>query len=270
MLSSLAWIAALAIVCSATIDYQCWNFKSTDEIRDLYLKQANALREQIAQGSADCKGTEKCPQGKNIYRLFWDCMLEIEAQKFVDKCSDQVTQPNDATIIIKKQSLTTCNPKPLFKQTVKDWWDVVKTNGLDSNPINKAGLESFTALANGKATRIGCAQKNCNGDLYLACMTFQKAPETDQPIYEVGNGCAAATDCTTFAGSKCNAAKKVCVAGYIDPNTTTTIAPTTTGTGSTTSGTGSAATTTTVAGTTTSTAPPGMFRQLVYIITRAK
>ncbi|RCN43960.1 SCP-like protein [Ancylostoma caninum] len=191
-------------------DYQCWNFKSTDEIRELYLKQANALREQIAQGTADCKDSKKCPQGKNIYKLFWDCMLEMEAQKAVDKCTDTASPLPDATIIIKKQSLTTCNPKPLFKETVKGWWDVVKTVGLDDIPINKAGLETFTALANGRATRIGCAQKNCNGDLYLACVTFQKAPETNQPIYEVGTGCATNADCTTFAGSKCKAARKVC------------------------------------------------------------
>ncbi|EYB82184.1 hypothetical protein Y032_0365g3594 [Ancylostoma ceylanicum] len=267
MLSSLAWVAVFSIACSRATEYQCWNFKSTDEIRDLYLKQANSYREQIAQGTADCKGV-KCPQGKNYYRLFWDCLLEIEAQKQVDKCSVDVTQPAEATIIVKKQTLTTCNVKPLFKQAVKDWWDVVTTEGLGTDPIfNNDKLANFAALAHGKATRIGCAQKNCNGDLYQACVVFDKAPEKNQPIYEVGQGCSAATDCTTFAGSRCNAAKKVCVAGYIDPAATTSTAATSPTSPTTTDPTASttAAATTSTAGPTTSTVPASEFNRLFCI-----
>ncbi|EYB82177.1 hypothetical protein Y032_0365g3592 [Ancylostoma ceylanicum] len=166
------------------------------------------------------------------------------------------------------QTLTTCNPKPFFKETVKNWWDVVRTEGLDANPVNKDGLESFAALAHAKATRIGCAQKNCNGVLYLACAIFDKAPEKNQPIYEVGKGCTAATDCTTFAGSRCNTGTNLCVAGYIDPAATTstaptspttpTASPTTTDTTASTSTTGSTAPTTiTASGSTMSTVPPG-------------
>ncbi|KAL6741968.1 hypothetical protein Aduo_015173 [Ancylostoma duodenale] len=268
MFSSLAWIAACFIACSATTAYQCWNFKQTDDIRELYLKRVNTLRQQIAQNTALCNGTT-CPQGKNIYKLYWDCMLEIEAQKAVDKCTVTVNQPTDATIIIKEQILDSCNPTPLFKQTVNDWWNVVQTEGLDSNAIfNKDGLASFAALAHGTATRIGCAQKNCNGKFYLACMVYGKAPEKNQPIYELGNGCSSAADCTAFAGTKCNKPTGLCVAGYIDPTATTTTAPTTTIAEATTTTTiaattntsvSDAATTTTASGTTTSTAPPGMF-----------
>lgn len=49
--------------------YQCWNLKSTDEIRHEYLTVVNKLRKQIADGTADNKDQTKCPQGKNIYRL---------------------------------------------------------------------------------------------------------------------------------------------------------------------------------------------------------
>ncbi|RCN43962.1 SCP-like protein [Ancylostoma caninum] len=156
------------------LSYQCWNFKQTDEIREIYLKRVNVLRQLISQGAADCKARAKCPQGKNIYRLYWDCLLEMEAQKAVDQCTVTVKQPNDATIIIKEQTLTSCNPTPLFKQTVNEWWNVVETHGLDANALNKDGLESFAALAHGTATRIGCAQRNCNGKLYLACAVFKK------------------------------------------------------------------------------------------------
>ncbi|EPB68884.1 SCP-like protein [Ancylostoma ceylanicum] len=160
-----------------------------------------------------------------------------------------------------RQTLNTCNPKPLFKQAVKDWWDVVKTEGLDTNPIfNNDKLASFAALAHGKATRIGCAQKNCNGELYQACVVFGKAPEKNQPIYEKGQGCTVPADCTIFAESKCNAATGLCVAGYIDPAATTSPAPS-----PTTASTPGGVTTTPAAGTTTSTAPPGKYRWLFLI-----
>ncbi|EPB66442.1 SCP-like protein [Ancylostoma ceylanicum] len=120
------------------LDYQCWNFGQTNEIRHIYLTEANTLREKIAKGEAINK-QGKCPQGKNIYKL----------------------------------------------------------------------------LANGLATRIGCAQKNCNGKLYMACMVYGKAATTaGQAIYEVGTGCSGDAECTTYEGSRCLKKKKICEAGY--------------------------------------------------------
>ncbi|RCN36300.1 hypothetical protein ANCCAN_17810 [Ancylostoma caninum] len=52
----------------ATLDYQCWNFKSTDEIREKYVKTINNLRAKIAKNEQKCKDAN-CPQGKNIYKL---------------------------------------------------------------------------------------------------------------------------------------------------------------------------------------------------------
>lgn len=44
-------------------------------------------------------------------------------------------------------SLTTCNPTPLFKQTVNGWWDVVKTHGLQADPVfSNAALASFATV----------------------------------------------------------------------------------------------------------------------------
>ncbi|EPB73727.1 SCP-like protein [Ancylostoma ceylanicum] len=134
-----------------TEEYQCWNFKSTDEIRHQYLITVNNLRRKIAEGVAENK-QGNCPQGKNIQKL----------------------------------------------------------------------------LAHGKATRIGCAQKNCNGHLYMACMVYEKTPEFGQPIYELGKGCSSPNDCTTYVGSKCR--ENLCVGGHIDPQKvpeTTTAATTT-------------------------------------------
>ncbi|EPB67577.1 SCP-like protein [Ancylostoma ceylanicum] len=167
MLSRLLAFAALAISGSdagaPAGGYQCWNWGSTDDIRYQYLTVVNNLRKSIAEGTALCKD-QTCPRGKNVYRLDWDCLLEVEAQKAADQCVEKPNLPPGVSALVKKRQrdenhyfrvqLTSCNPNPLFKETVKSWWDVVRN------------------LAHGQATRIGCAQKNCKGDLYIACMLY--------------------------------------------------------------------------------------------------
>ncbi|EPB66029.1 SCP-like protein [Ancylostoma ceylanicum] len=75
-------------------NYQCWNFGQTNDIRHIYLTEVNNLREQLANGNAANK-QGKCPQGKNIYKLYWDCILEEYAQKAVDQCTDKPTVPKE-------------------------------------------------------------------------------------------------------------------------------------------------------------------------------
>ncbi|EYC26983.1 hypothetical protein Y032_0009g460 [Ancylostoma ceylanicum] len=199
-------------------DYQCWNFGQTNDIRHIYLTGVNKLREAIPKGEAPNKGGSKCPKGKNIYKLNWDCILESYAQETVDKCEEKPTLDSklssELSIVWNKTTLTTCNPTPLLKEQAKHWWSEVETVGLSTDAAFAKGLENFAVLANGLATRIGCAQKNCNGDLHMACLVYGKAPTSGQAIYELGEGCADNKECTTYKESKCLKAKKLCEAGY--------------------------------------------------------
>ncbi|KAL6732216.1 hypothetical protein Aduo_002998 [Ancylostoma duodenale] len=212
---------------AATLNYQCWNFKSTDEIREKYDKTINNLRAKIAKNEQKCKNGN-CPQGKNIYKLNWDCLLENQAQKVVDKCKKNEKAPDDLGMVLTQVKLDTCNAMPQFKKTVEGWWNVVENATVNSNNplLNSPDLQSFATLAHGAATRVGCAQKNCNGELFIACMVYKKGPADGEPIYEVGQGCSSPNDCETYEGSKCNS-NKMCVAGYIDPTKTTTTSTTT-------------------------------------------
>ncbi|KIH52423.1 SCP-like protein [Ancylostoma duodenale] len=147
--------------------YQCWNLAQENDIRREYPVEVNSLREKIANGTAECKNG-KCPQGKNIYRLYWDCILENYAQVAADECAEPKTVPSDLSFTYGKLEVTTCNPMPLFKKQVKDWWNETKTVGLDANAAYKPELKNFAVLANGLASRIGCAQRNCDGFLHMA------------------------------------------------------------------------------------------------------
>ncbi|EPB73210.1 SCP-like protein [Ancylostoma ceylanicum] len=185
-------------------NFQCWNFKSTDTLREQYLRSINKLRRQIADGSAVNNNQTKCPQGQNVYRLSWDCELELKAQEAVDQCKTSgVPEPAGHSQLIKRVA-STCTPTKILKNSISEWWnDDVQKVGVDNPPLNKQGLEQFAKLANGRATKIGCAQKNCNEQLYVACVVNEPAPAPDALIYEPGLGC----NCTSFLDSKCNANK---------------------------------------------------------------
>ncbi|KAL6736288.1 hypothetical protein Aduo_006656 [Ancylostoma duodenale] len=231
----------------ATLDFQCWNFQQTNEIRHEYRKRVNELRIELAQGKAANK-EGSCPAGSNIYRLDWDCILENYAQEAVNQCLDAPKVDDKVlekvSMVYNKTTLTTCNPMPLFKEQVNIWWNDVKTVGLGPDAAFDDGLKNFAVLANGLATRIGCAQKNCKGDLHMACMVYGKAASSPgQTIYEVGKGCTADSDCTTYKESKCLKNKNFCLAGY--PTNETAVPPTVGTTTTTTTKTTTTATTTT-------------------------
>ncbi|RCN46880.1 SCP-like protein, partial [Ancylostoma caninum] len=197
-------------------DYQCWNFAQTNDIRHIYLPEVNKLRQEIAAGTA-----KNLPQGKNIYKLFWDCILENYAQEAADECKEPTKVPKELSFVYNSTTLTTCNPLPFIKQQIKHWWGDV---ALGTDAAFQPGLENFAVLANGLATRIGCAQKNCDGVLHMVCVVYGKAATTGQAIYEVGAGCSGDNECTTYEGSKCLPKKKFCVAGY--PTSAVVVPPT--------------------------------------------
>ncbi|RCN50652.1 SCP-like protein [Ancylostoma caninum] len=170
-------------------------------LRDQYLKSINKLRKQIAEGSANNNNQGKCPQGQNVYKLSWD------------QCKLDVAPPAGNSQLIKRVE-STCNPTKILKTSIPDWWNKdVQNVGVDNPPLNKQGLEEFAKLANGRAAKIGCAQRNCNEQLFVACVINEPAPAANMAIYEVGKGC----NCTTYLDSKCS--NNLCIAGHPGDNT---------------------------------------------------
>ncbi|EYC26985.1 hypothetical protein Y032_0009g461 [Ancylostoma ceylanicum] len=205
-------------------DYQCWNFGQQNEIRHQYLTEVNKLRAKIADGTAP-NNAGNCPQGKNIYRLDWDCILENLAQDAVDACPTTAPQDTDQySVVFNETTLTTCNPNPLLKKQMSYWWSEVETVGLDTNVASKDGLKNFAAPF------------------------FSRAPATGQPIYELGTGCTDASQCTTYKESKCQQTTKLCRAGY---PTNETVAPPPSGDDTSSTATTTTTTPTTTAATTT-------------------
>ncbi|ETN68778.1 SCP-like protein [Necator americanus] len=185
-------------------DFQCWNFDSTDNIRGAYRTNINNLRSSLAKGDATGKNG-KLPQGKNIYRLDWDCMLEVEAQKVVDKCDATASAPSELSMVIASVPITTCDPITMIKPQVNKWWNTVKNAAVDgtSPTYSNKKLHDFAMLAHGSAVKLGCAQRNCNGKLVMACMLYPKGPDNGQPIYEKGGGCTKLDNGDVSTGTMC-------------------------------------------------------------------
>ncbi|ETN82146.1 SCP-like protein [Necator americanus] len=154
-------------------DYQCWNFKSTNDIRQRYHNNINNLRRDIANGAL--AQSTKWPRGQNIYRLYWDCKLEEEAQALVEQCSLDVKEPDNAALVISSADASkTCDRLTFLKTQVVGWCDA-KTVGAPANPPVYDGDSKFEKIAKfayGKATKLGCAQKMCGNQLYMACLIF--------------------------------------------------------------------------------------------------
>ncbi|KAK6754685.1 hypothetical protein RB195_013585 [Necator americanus] len=244
-------VASTAFLVVAATEFQCWNFKSNDDLRAKFYDTINSVRTKLARGNQPVNTSERCPEGKEMYRLSYDCALELEAQELVEKCTESVTAPGEKGLIIHNVTLTTCDPASIFPKTIRSWFNVIEPEQKPScTKYTDEKLKDYATMAYAKATKMGCAQKNCAGTLYMACLTDQ-APKKGDTLYAEGAACSNAKGCTTYAGSKCS--NNLCVAGYIDPTATTTAAPDTTTTAPDTTTT--APDTTTTAPDTTTTAP---------------
>ncbi|KAK6753959.1 hypothetical protein RB195_013135 [Necator americanus] len=89
ILSFVVFATLLTGFTGATRDFQCWNFKSTNELREKYLDPINNLRRQILEGTAP-----NLPQDPNVQNLNWDCVLELEAEKTVETCDENTPGPS--------------------------------------------------------------------------------------------------------------------------------------------------------------------------------
>ncbi|EPB71255.1 hypothetical protein ANCCEY_09651 [Ancylostoma ceylanicum] len=118
----------------------------------------------------------------------WDCVLELEAEKTVGKCNEEAPGPSGAAQFVKKVPLTTCSAANLLKETVTNFFNIADdTTAKRGNQIIGAPkLHSLATLANGHTAKIGCAHKNCNNDLYIACIMKEENHSTAYPINEGG------------------------------------------------------------------------------------
>ncbi|KIH55601.1 SCP-like protein [Ancylostoma duodenale] len=113
----------------------------------------------------------------------WDCLLENQAQKVVDKCSKDEKAPDGLGMVLTQVKLDTCNAMPLFKQTVDGWWNVVENATVNSNNplLNSPDLQSF-------ATEYDCNLEKSAYTVAQNCADSESKTSDVDEVWHVFNG----------------------------------------------------------------------------------
>ncbi|KHN81531.1 Ancylostoma secreted protein [Toxocara canis] len=168
----------------------------------------NSLQ-KLSRRNSDTKATQGCKS--------WDCALEQSAQDWSDRCEFDPSYPDDFGEIYDE--FDAAPPMKVAKLAMKEWWRQLKEYDASSNPnmiLNDdvyEYAESWSQMVWGEATKIGCGIKNCTHDgkewSVITCH-YDHGIWPLRPVFELGNGCSADSDCTTYADSTCDTSSKLC------------------------------------------------------------
>ncbi|WKY12920.1 hypothetical protein Q1695_004048 [Nippostrongylus brasiliensis] len=198
----------------------CSNTGMTDAIRTTILNFHNDARRRVAKGVEPNKSGTLNP-AKNMYKLEWDCTMEDQAQTAMNQCSGSISSWSNMAQNVMSWSSSGgfSNPATQVNATLANWWGQAVKNGV-TDPDNKytsSSLYSFSNMVFSETTKIGCAYKVCNTQLFVTCLYNGLGFYTNAKMWETGNACSANSDCTTYANSICD--NGLCVKGAPVPDT---------------------------------------------------
>ncbi|KHJ84768.1 SCP-like protein [Oesophagostomum dentatum] len=96
----------------------------------------NNIRKQVAEGTADNYQNKKLPAAKNMYKLQYDCDMEVELQTEVDKCTGEATLVNDYAQNILRHTVAevvALDPDKILPGILQMWYDPVRYYGMTDN-----------------------------------------------------------------------------------------------------------------------------------------
>ncbi|CAJ0564745.1 unnamed protein product, partial [Mesorhabditis spiculigera] len=191
----------------------------TEDFRTAAVERLNLYRQMLAQEMAPNKDGW-LPGAKNMYKIWYDCSLEDIAYQFTSTCGKLAVTPPNTVWMSGYLALDDISRLPSILQSMMRYYIAEATTvGFAADWVNvSTETSSWAELATGRRTRIGCAYNlNCPALGYLmACVFDTRAADIGELAYQVGDGCATDSDCTTYPGSKCDAARSLCEYKYSD------------------------------------------------------
>ncbi|EYC12699.1 hypothetical protein Y032_0046g1371 [Ancylostoma ceylanicum] len=179
----------------------------------------NELRKDIAEGKQPNQ-QGKLPPAKNMYRLIYDCDMEVELMKEMDQCTGRatLTETYGQNFLVLPAAIMPAlgggnDPKSNRLKVAMGVWKGPQTyyglNNISDYDDNR--LYTFANMAHAKTLRFGCGYKECNNnaDVHISCIYNLEGGYPHSVIYEKGKACEKNKDCTTYKGSKCD--QKLCV-----------------------------------------------------------
>ncbi|VDP15134.1 unnamed protein product [Heligmosomoides polygyrus] len=177
----------------------CVNPEMADTIREQILTYHNEARRRVAKGVEPNKSGLLNP-AMNMYKLEWDCAMELQAQEAVSTCSSSLGSWSGMAqnLISWTSSAGFSNPASKINSSISGWWGKAQTVGV-TDPDNKYTNSSLYNFAN------------------VSEVTLKNGYYTNAAMWRTGPACSIASDCTTYANSQCD--NGLCVKGEPIPET---------------------------------------------------
>ncbi|KIH51347.1 SCP-like protein [Ancylostoma duodenale] len=148
----------------------------TDEVRKKILDMHNWRRSQVALGKIkNGLNPYNCPTAANMYKMKYDCDLEMSALDYAKQCSHKPsTRQGEGENVHSGPSKN--DKVKEAKRAVQTWWNQIFQNGLNQKMTFLQYLRdkpnaptAFTQMAWALSTRIGCAVVDCQGKTFTVC-----------------------------------------------------------------------------------------------------
>ncbi|GMR62373.1 hypothetical protein PMAYCL1PPCAC_32568, partial [Pristionchus mayeri] len=180
----------------------------SNALRHVFLFAHNDMRESIVRGTEVGKAG-LLPQSANMYKLNWNCELEMLARDWTSKCLNEAVEPaagrGQNFIVLDDIEGDLAHT---VAKTIGDWRRQVLQADLASDIKYNAALkiQQWANMANSETTEIGCSVNRCGATgtgLALTCFYNKAGDVPDHVIYVGGAPCKFDYDCAGQENSYC-------------------------------------------------------------------
>ncbi|VDK50281.1 unnamed protein product [Cylicostephanus goldi] len=190
----------------------------TEWERKTILDYHNELRANVSQGKAkNYKGN--LSSAKNMYKLRYDCKMEGKVQAELDKNLVRITFDNGYGQNVARFTKSENRDKDIL-HALESWSNPVLFYGIknEENRYDDDRLYTFANMIYAKTLRFGCGYKDEGETVIISCIYNLIGAYPNNILYEEGEMCKKAKDCTMYPASKCEKATGLCKYSGPAPN----------------------------------------------------
>ncbi|KAK5981296.1 SCP domain-containing protein [Trichostrongylus colubriformis] len=176
------------------------NHLMNDRIRSNAIQSHNYRRSQLARGFVRNKAGRTLPSATNMYKLAYNCSLEISAMNVASSCSILPSQNlssdvQENTYLLPRSSAQ--HRKDAIVEAAKFWWRQIRVTGGIGQRVTfttrnlGTNTEWFTRMAWATTKFLGCGVARCGSYWSAVCHYRPGGNIIGQPIYDRGPECSA-------------------------------------------------------------------------------
>ncbi|KHJ88968.1 SCP-like protein [Oesophagostomum dentatum] len=98
-----------------------------------------------------------------------------------------------------------------YNLALKRWVLATHTRNFTGEFDGDCAILPFANMVRSNTTEVGCSERRCGNVSAIACIYNSPTLEEGDAIYDLGNGCAIDSDCTTYPNSYCEVESNLCV-----------------------------------------------------------